>query len=546
MSSRRWTSASGTELPGRSPASPLHAAAAAALSPGRHTARRSVSRSDTSGGAASIARTLWPSSSSSGGNKSGKNNKAPPPRAPSPLSSAPSMAAAAATLADHLARDDAPAPQPQGALSRQRSCTELPRFADADDEARKIGIKSSGKGGGGGGVHAFGRSMRLLPSTKPAGVTLTPGRVAPSDLRRLANGGGGGGLSLDAAADAASSGSECSEATSTSRGSAATRRAAAAAAAASKPRSPLLPRTSSVRLLGSSNTQWALSPGRRSTASPAPEAAGKGSSSSSNKKSLISLGWGHIFHRRKHAAEDASIAAAAAATLLSSSSSLPASVSSSSSPRSSTGGGGGVEAGHRMRMAHCRLLQWRFANAEAEAARKRKQAGAELELLGAWASVSEMRGKVARKRVQLEKEKQRIKLNTVLAYQMKDLESWGQVETEHAAALASTVACTRAAVCRLPLTNGAKVSLPPLSTILQQSLELTLTTKAMTRSFGPMAQDEALVISDLVRVAREEKAMLQECLELLSQVSLLQVEEQSLRCHLVQSASVGAVTVECT
>jgi hypothetical protein len=293
-----------------------------------------------------------------------------------------------ATLADHLAKDDAPQ-----ALSRQRSCTELPRFADADAEARKIGKSSAGKGG----RHAFGRSMRLLPSTKPAGVTLTPGRVAPSDLRRLAN----GGLSLDAAADAASSGSECSDA---SRGS-----STATRTAASKLRSPLLPRTSSVRLLGSSNTQWALSPGRRSgsplkaatTTLPAvPEAKGR--------KSLISLGWGHIFHRRKHAAEDASIAAAAA-TLLS---------SPVSSSRSSTGGGGS-EVGHQMRMAHCRLLQWRFANATADAVRKRKQASAELDFMGAWASVSEMRGKVARKRVQLEKEKQKIKLNTVLSFQVQ-------------------------------------------------------------------------------------------------------------------------------
>ncbi|RLN18768.1 hypothetical protein C2845_PM02G08440 [Panicum miliaceum] len=503
-SSKRWASASGTELPGRSP---LHSAA---LSPGRQSARRSVSRSDTapgSGGAASIARTLWPSSSSSG-SKSGKNKAAP--RAPSPLSSASSSSSVAATLADHLAKDDAPQ-----SLSRQRSCTELPRFADADAEARKIGKSSAGKGGG----HAFGRSMRFLPSTKPAGVTLTPGRVAPSDLRRLAN----GGLSLDAA----SSGSECSDA---SRGSSTTPRTTA-----SKPLSPLLPRTGSVRLLGSSNTQWALSPGRRSgsplkaatTLPTVPEAKGR--------KSLISLGWGHIFHRRKHAAEDASIAAAAA-TLLSS----PVSTS-----RSSTGGGGS-EAGHQMRMAHCRLLQWRFANARAEAVRKRKQASAELDLMGAWASVSEVRGKVARKRVQLENEKQKIKLNTVLSFQMKDLESWGKVETEHAAALASTVGCTRAAVCRLPLTNGAKVSLPPLATILQQALEFALTTKAMTRSFGPMAKDTALVISELVRVASEEKALLQEYLELLSRVSALQVEEQSLRCHLVQSSSPSAVTVECT
>ncbi|KAF8722014.1 hypothetical protein HU200_022638 [Digitaria exilis] len=455
-SSRRWTSASITELPaaGRSSLLPP----AGELSPGRHTARRSVSRSDTAP-ATSIARTIWPSSSSFGGGKSGKITKAT--RAPSPLSSSSpssSSSSSVATLADHLAKDDTP-----HSVSRQRSCTELPRFASDTSDAepgRKIG-RSTGNGG-----HAFGRSMRLLPSTKPAGVTLTPGRVAPSDLRRLAANNGGG-LSLDAAAaDAASSGSECSDASTRGSASATSR----TAVSNSKPHSPLLPRTSSVRLLGSSTTHH----------------------------------------------------------------------------------GGAGEVWHEMRMAHCRLLQWRYANAKAEAVRKRKKASAELELMGAWASVSEMRGKVARKRVQLEKEKQKIKLNTVLTSQMKDLESWGQVETEHATALASTVSCTRAAVCRLPLTNGAKVfgfrlmivSLPPLSTILQQALELTLTAKTITRSFSP--KDTALVISDLVRVATEEKVVLEECLELLSRVSALQVEEQSLRCHLVQSASLGALTVECT
>nr|CAB3494093.1 unnamed protein product [Digitaria exilis] len=542
-SSRRWTSASITELPaaGRSSLLPP----AGELSPGRHTARRSVSRSDTAP-ATSIARTIWPSSSSFGGGKSGKITKAT--RAPSPLSSSSpssSSSSSVATLADHLAKDDTP-----HSVSRQRSCTELPRFASDTSDAepgRKIG-RSTGNGG-----HAFGRSMRLLPSTKPAGVTLTPGRVAPSDLRRLAANNGGG-LSLDAAAaDAASSGSECSDASTRGSASATSR----TAVSNSKPHSPLLPRTSSVRLLGSSTTQWALSPGRRSgsplkssTAALAtvPEAKGKttkslispgpvlggarGATRPGPDRHWISLGWGHIFHRRKHAAEDATIAAATAATLLSSPS------------RSSHGGAG--EVWHEMRMAHCRLLQWRYANAKAEAVRKRKKASAELELMGAWASVSEMRGKVARKRVQLEKEKQKIKLNTVLTSQMKDLESWGQVETEHATALASTVSCTRAAVCRLPLTNGAKVSLPPLSTILQQALELTLTAKTITRSFSPKAQDTALVISDLVRVATEEKVVLEECLELLSRVSALQVEEQSLRCHLVQSASLGALTVECT
>ncbi|KAL6637370.1 hypothetical protein ACP70R_024942 [Stipagrostis hirtigluma subsp. patula] len=492
-SSKRWTSASGTELPGRSPLP------AAALSPARQSGRRSsVSRAEP-GATATVARALWPSSSASGGgSRSGKMA----PRAPSPLSStsqpSPASSPSVATLADHLAKDADAAPaaaavtMPQS-LSRQRSCTALPRFADADAEARKIG-RSSGKGGG----HAFGRSMRFLPSTKPAGVTLTPGRVAPSDLRRLAA----------AADDAASSGSECSDA---SRGS--------TPRTASKPHSPLLPRTGSVRLLGTSTTQWALSPGRRS-GSPLKAALPE---TTKGKKSLISLGWGHLFHRRKHAAEDAAVAAATA-TLLSSS-------------VSRSGGGGVGESGHQVRMAHCRLLQWRFANAKADTARKRKLANAEVELLGTWASVAELRGKVARKRVQLEKEKLKIKLNAVLSSQMKDLESWGQLESRHASALASTVGCARAAVCRLPLTNGAKASVPSVASVLHQVLELTMTTKTTVKLFSLMAQDAALLITELAHVAREEQALLHECLELLSRFSALQVEEQSLRCHLVQSSS---------
>jgi hypothetical protein len=41
-------------------------------------------------------------------------------------------------------------------------------------------------------------------------------------------------------------------------------------------------------------------------------------------------------------------------------------------------------------MAHCRLLQWRFANARAGSVSDRKLASAEVELMGTWASVSEM------------------------------------------------------------------------------------------------------------------------------------------------------------
>jgi hypothetical protein len=84
----------------------------------------------------------------------------------------------------------------------------------------------------------------------------------------------------------------------------------------------------------------------------------------------------------------------------------------------SRGNGGIGEAGHQMRMMHCRFLQWRLLNAKADAASKNKRAIAEVQLMGAWASISELRGKVARKRVQLDKENLKIKLTNVLSSQV--------------------------------------------------------------------------------------------------------------------------------
>uniref|UniRef100_A0A0D9Z9X7 QWRF motif-containing protein 3 n=1 Tax=Oryza glumipatula TaxID=40148 RepID=A0A0D9Z9X7_9ORYZ len=448
-SSRRWASASVTDLSsaGRS------SLPAAALSPVRPSARRSPAVSRPELPTSSFARTIWPSSSSSNSGNTSTRKASPSPSSPAPVASTSSSSSSVATtLADHLAEDSLDAPP--AALSRQRSCTELPRFADADAEARKVVVARSG-----GHANAIGRSMRFLPSTRPAGVTLTPGRVAPSDLRRL-----------DAGADVASSGSECSDASRGGGGS-----TPRTTTKLPKPlHSPLIARTNSTRLLGSSNTQWALSPGRRSgsplktTLATVPELKGK-------TKSLIGLGWGHLFSRRKAAA-----GAQATVTLLSS----PASRRS--------GGGGNREIGHQMKMMHCRLLQWRFANAKAEAVSKNKLSIFEVEFMGAWARISELQGKVARRRVQLEKEKLKIKLNSVLSSQMRGLESWGQLESKHAVALDSTVVCTQAAICKLPLTNGAK------------------------------AHDTTLLITELVAVAREEHALLQECLELLGRVSALQ------------------------
>ncbi|CAD6344091.1 unnamed protein product [Miscanthus lutarioriparius] len=182
-----------------------------------------------------------------------------------------------------------------------------------DAEARKIGKPSGTKGGAG---HAFGRSMRFLPSTRPAGVTLTPGRVAPSDLRRLANA-----ASLDAAADVASSGSECSDASRLRHHHAEDDglQAALSVAPAHGLRPPARVEQYAVGALARAAQRLAAAQGDDDAAHGAGE---------QRQEEPDQPRWGHIFHRRKHAAEDASIAAVTA-TLL-----------SSPVPSRSSGGGG--------------------------------------------------------------------------------------------------------------------------------------------------------------------------------------------------------------
>ncbi|KAJ0983657.1 hypothetical protein J5N97_011912 [Dioscorea zingiberensis] len=170
------------------------------------------------------------------------------------------------------------------------------------------------------------------------------------------------------------------------------------------------------------------------------------------------------------------------------------------------------EAGHHFKMAHNRLMQWRFVNARSDASRRAKGAVAQSVLIGAWAALSKLQTSVAQKQLQLHKEKLGLKINTILSYQVKLLNRWNDSDRQHAAALSTTRDSLQSVVCRLPLIEGAKVE----KTVL-------------------------LLPQNSPRWLSEEKSLLEEGSEVLSLISSFQLQEESLKCHLIQLNSVRSI-----
>ncbi|OVA13888.1 Protein of unknown function DUF566 [Macleaya cordata] len=277
-------------------------------------------------------------------------------------------------------------------------------------------------------------------------------------------------------------------------------------------------RANSMTGYGSATSQWALSPGRSLVSSPVSVEIHKGNlignfsnlrppnspSKSKGVGNFLSLGL-DMFKSKK----------------------------SSSSTLSPLGHGIGENA-HQLRLLHNQLIQWRYVNARADAVNVIKMAKGESNLLNAWASLSNLQSSVAQKRIQFEKEKLQLKLNTILHSQVKQLEAWGDMERQHLLAVSMTKDCLHSVVCRVPLIEGAKVDPQLVSIALRHSTDLSASIKTMLLDFSPAAQKTASLLSEVAEVVARERLLLEECFELLGLVSDLEIQERSLKCNIVQ------------
>ncbi|KAK9100139.1 hypothetical protein Scep_023569 [Stephania cephalantha] len=163
-----------------------------------------------------------------------------------------------------------------------------------------------------------------------------------------------------------------------------------------------------------------------------------------------------------------------------------------------------IEDAHQLRLLYNRYMQWRYVNARADDATSVQKITAEKALFNVWNTTSKLRDSVTMKRINLWLLKQELKLNSVLNEQMVYLDDWTLMEREHSASVSGATEALKACTLRLPVTAGARV-------------------EAMN-----------CLVSELANVKARGRAMLDECGELLASTAVLQVEENSLRTHLMQ------------
>ncbi|KAK7272351.1 hypothetical protein RJT34_28880 [Clitoria ternatea] len=275
-------------------------------------------------------------------------------------------------------------------------------------------------------------------------------------------------------------------------------------------------RANSLSVYKSSKSQWALSPGRSESPAMSVESMDKVLSFSSLKlpnsptkvkgvEKFLNMGF-DLFKSKK----------------------------SGVTGSSSVGFGGNLEVVHQLRLLDNRLVQWRFANARAQAVNGNISHKAQSNLICAWVGLRKLQHSLLKKKIQLAREILEMKITFVLYSQMKLLEDWGGMERQHASAITAIKECLHSAVCRVPLLHGARVNMQSTSTALRHASDLTTSIMSMLTTFSSPVDKTARMLSELAMVVAQERQLLEEFHDLFQTISVSEVQERSMKSNLVQ------------
>lgn len=193
-----------------------------------------------------------------------------------------------------------------------------------------------------------------------------------------------------------------------------------------------------------------------------------------------------------------------------------------------------VEEIHLHRILHNRLLQWRFVNARADGAMNEQTFGAEKLLYNVCMRMFDLRSSVVAKKIRLQQARQAQKINTLLSIQTRSLDDWSRLQHNHTNALKGVVQALEAAVLRVPVTSGVKADVPAVQDAIHSAFDVMNTVENTITYLLPKVDKTNSLVSELGFVAAQERVLLEECASLLATASALEVEECSIRTHLVQ------------
>ncbi|CAH8355694.1 unnamed protein product [Eruca vesicaria subsp. sativa] len=203
-----------------------------------------------------------------------------------------------------------------------------------------------------------------------------------------------------------------------------------------------------------------------------------------------------------------------------------------------------IEDVHQLRLLHNRYLQWRFAIAQAEAVMYIQRLTSEETLFNVWHAISELHDDVTSQRISLQQLKLEIKLNSLLNEQMVGLEEWARLERDHVSSLVGAIADLEANTLRLPVTGGTKADVESLKAAMSSALDVMQAMGSSIWSLLSKVEEMNKMVSELAVVVTKESCMQGKCEDLLASTAIMQINECSLRTHLIQSRREGEEDAE--
>ncbi|KAL6894139.1 hypothetical protein ACP4OV_008237 [Aristida adscensionis] len=198
-------------------------------------------------------------------------------------------------------------------------------------------------------------------------------------------------------------------------------------------------------------------------------------------------------------------------------------------------GGSKVDCEHLLRILSNRHLQWRCVNAQADATLAAQKSTAEKYLCDAWITTLGMRKSVALKRFQLQLFRNNWKLMTVLKGQMAYLEEWSLLERDYADSLSGIVEALTATILCLPVTDGAKADLQDVKNAVGSAVDIMQTIGSSICALLSKLAGTSILVSDLAKVASQERTLMEQSRELLSTLATMHVKYCSLQGQRVQT-----------
>ncbi|KAK1324071.1 hypothetical protein QJS10_CPA02g00305 [Acorus calamus] len=193
-----------------------------------------------------------------------------------------------------------------------------------------------------------------------------------------------------------------------------------------------------------------------------------------------------------------------------------------------------IEELHLSKIYYNGHLQWRFANARAEKAMVDQMRTAEKTLYSTWLSILQLRDSVTKQKIRLHLLTHNLKLSSILKGQMTYLEEWVNMDRDHSNSLSGAADALKASTLRLPVVDGATADIQKLEDAVASAVDVMRAIASSTLFLLSKVEKLNTLVAQLAGMTAQERALLDQCGDLLSTIAAMQVTHCSLRTNLLQ------------